>query len=69
MAFDLVVRNGMIVDGSGLPRYRGDIGVIDGRIAEIGRLSGAAARETLDAALAANPDNAEALAARMKLDA
>ena len=49
MAFDLVVRNGMIVDGSGLPRYRGDIGVIDGRIAEIGRLSGAAARETLDA--------------------
>ncbi len=49
MAFDLVVRNGMIVDGSGLPRYRGDIGVRDGRIAEIGRLSGAAARETLDA--------------------
>ena len=49
MAFDLVVRNGMIVDGSGLPRYRGDTGVRDGRIAEIGRLSGAAARETLDA--------------------
>ncbi len=48
MAFDLLVKNGMIVDGSGLPRYRGDIGVKDGRIAEIGRLSGAA-RETLDA--------------------
>ena len=27
MAFDLVVKNGMIVDGTGLPRYRGDIGV------------------------------------------
>ncbi len=49
MAFDLVVRNGMIVDGSGLPRYRADIGVKDGRIAEIGRLNGAAAAETIDA--------------------
>lgn len=48
MAFDLLVRNGMIVDGSGLPRYRGDIGVKDGKIAEIGRISGSAT-ETLDA--------------------
>ena len=38
----------MIVDGSGLPRYRGDIGVKDGKIAEIGRIA-AAAKETLDA--------------------
>src|SRR5258708_25547178 len=49
MAFDLVVKNGMIVDGSGLPRYRGDIGVKDGKIAEIGRINCAAAKETLDA--------------------
>ena len=49
MAFDLVVKNGMIVDGSGLPRYRGDIGVKDGKIAEIGRINGVAAKETLDA--------------------
>jgi len=49
MAFDLVVKNGMIVDGSGLPRYRGDIAVKDGRIAEIGRFNGAAASEILDA--------------------
>jgi len=48
MAYDLLVKNGMIVDGSGLPRFRGDVGVKDGKIAEIGRLSGAA-RETLDA--------------------
>lgn len=48
MAFDLLVKNGMIVDGSGLPRYRGDIGVKDGKIAEIGRLGGSAT-ETLDA--------------------
>ena len=44
MAFDLVVKNGMIVDGSGLPRYRGDIGVKDGKIAEIGRINGAPPR-------------------------
>ena len=49
MAFDLVVKNGMIVDGSGLPRYRSDIGVKDGKIVEIGRINGAAAKETLDA--------------------
>lgn len=49
MAFDLVVKNGMIVDGSGLPRYRADIGVKDGKIAEIGRIDGAAAKETMDA--------------------
>ncbi len=49
MTFDLVVRNGMIVDGSGLPRYRGDVGIRDGRIAEIGRLNGVATKETLDA--------------------
>ena len=48
MAFDLVIKNGMIVDGSGLPRYRGDVGVKDGRIAEIGRIA-SAAKETLDA--------------------
>ncbi|MFI4998332.1 MAG: amidohydrolase family protein [Reyranellales bacterium] len=50
MAFDLVVKNGMIIDGTGLPRYRGDIGVKDGKIAEIGRINGAATKETLDAA-------------------
>src|SRR5262249_48816274 len=49
MAYDLVVRNGTIVDGSGMPRYRGDLGIKDGRIATIGRLNGAAAAETLDA--------------------
>jgi N-acyl-D-amino-acid deacylase len=42
MAYDLVVKNGMIVDGSGLPRYRGDIGVKDGKIAEIGRIASTA---------------------------
>ncbi len=49
MAFDLVVKNGTLIDGSGLPRFRADVGIKDGRIAEIGRLNGAAAKETLDA--------------------
>jgi len=49
MAFDLLVKNGTIVDGSGLPRYRGDVGVKDGKIAEIGRLNGESAKEVVDA--------------------
>jgi N-acyl-D-amino-acid deacylase len=49
MSFDLIVKNGMIVDGSGLPRYRGDVGVKDGKIAEIGRLTGESAKEVIDA--------------------
>ncbi|MEE8139877.1 MAG: amidohydrolase family protein, partial [Alphaproteobacteria bacterium] len=48
MAFDLLIRNGTIVDGSGLPRFQADIGVADGRIAEIGKLSGPAG-EVIDA--------------------
>ena len=39
MAYDLVVRNGTVIDGSGLPRFRADVGVVDGKIAKIGRIS------------------------------
>jgi N-acyl-D-amino-acid deacylase len=48
MAYDLIVKNGMIVDGSGFARYRADVGVKDGRIVEIGKIR-ATAERTLDA--------------------
>jgi N-acyl-D-aspartate/D-glutamate deacylase len=48
MPLDTVIRGGTVVDGSGKPRFSGDIGIKDGRIAEIGKVTTAAAR-TLDA--------------------
>ena len=48
MGLDLLIRNGTVVDGSGSARYRADVGITDGRIAEIGRIRSAAAR-TIDA--------------------
>jgi N-acyl-D-amino-acid deacylase len=48
MAFDLVIRNGVVIDGSGLPRYRADVGVRGGRIVSIGRIR-EHARQVLDA--------------------
>ena len=46
---DLVIRNGLVVDGSGAPERRADVGVRDGRIEAIGDLGGAAATDTIDA--------------------
>ncbi len=43
MAYDLVIKNGMVVDGSGFSRYRADVAVKDGTIVEIGKIRGAAA--------------------------
>jgi N-acyl-D-amino-acid deacylase len=48
MSYDLVVKNGMVIDGSGLPRYRADVGVRNGQIVTIGRIR-ERAREVLDA--------------------
>ncbi len=49
MEFDLIVRGGMLVDGTGLPRRRVDVGVKNGRITRIARLDDAAAKEEIDA--------------------
>ncbi len=48
MAYDLVVKNGTVVDGSGAPRYRADVAISGGRIAAIGRVDGRA-KQTIDA--------------------
>ena len=48
MPYDLVIKNGTVIDGSGLPRYRADVAARHGRIAAIGRIR-EAAREVIDA--------------------
>ena len=49
MSYDLIIKNGMVVDGSGDARYRGDIGVKDGKIVKIGRIKGEIAEDVIDA--------------------
>ena len=46
---DTVVRNGLVIDGSGAERFRADVGIESGRIVAVGRIPGRAPRE-LDAA-------------------
>src|SRR6266851_3708379 len=48
MQYDIVIRNGTIVDGSGLPGYQADLGIVKGRIASIGKITGSAT-EVIDA--------------------
>jgi dihydroorotase/N-acyl-D-amino-acid deacylase len=48
-AFDIVIVNGHIIDGTGSPWYSGDIGIHEGRIAAIGNLAAAPRKQTIDA--------------------
>jgi len=47
--FDVLIKNGRIVDGSGSPGYNADIAIKDRRIARIGNLANATATKTIDA--------------------
>jgi N-acyl-D-amino-acid deacylase len=48
MQYDLVIRNGTVIDGSGMPRYQADVGIVHGKIASIGRIR-ERAKEVIDA--------------------
>ena len=48
--FDVLIRNGRVIDGTGNPWYRADVGVKNGRIAAIGNLAAKSADSTIDAA-------------------
>ena len=48
--YDLIIRNGQIIDGTGSPWYSGDLAIRDGRIAAIGSLVDAKAEKSIDAA-------------------
>jgi N-acyl-D-aspartate/D-glutamate deacylase len=49
LAYDLLITNARIVDGSGNPWFRADIGIKDGRIVRIGRIHSTQALKTIDA--------------------
>ena len=49
MTFDVILSGGLVVDGSGNPWFRADVGVRDGKIVKIGRLKESQAEEVIDA--------------------
>ena len=47
--YDVIIRNGRVVDGTGSPWFRGDVGIVGDRIAAVGHLAGATGATTVDA--------------------
>src|SRR2546425_6005608 len=50
MAYDLLIKNGRVVDGTGELGFIADVAVQDGKIVGVGKYAGAAAKRTIDAA-------------------
>ena len=48
-SYDVVIKGGTIVDGSGKPGYQADLGIMDGRILAIGKIGASKAREVIEA--------------------
>ena len=44
MSYDLLIKNGTIVDGTGAPKYKADVAIADGKITQIGTIDGDAKR-------------------------
>jgi N-acyl-D-aspartate/D-glutamate deacylase len=49
-SYDIIIRNGKVIDGTGSPSYSADIGIRDGRVGAVGNLSRATAKQEIDAA-------------------
>jgi N-acyl-D-aspartate/D-glutamate deacylase len=47
--FDTIIKNGTVVDGTRVPRYKADVGIKNGKIAQIGRLNSSDAKKVVDA--------------------
>jgi dihydroorotase/N-acyl-D-amino-acid deacylase len=47
--YDLIIRNGHIIDGTGSPWYSADLAIANGRVTAIGQLAGAQAKRNIDA--------------------
>ena len=47
--YDLVIQNGTIVDGKRTPRFKGDIGIVDGMIETIGKVETGNAKQVINA--------------------
>src|SRR5258708_7667913 len=47
--YDILIRDGLLLDGSGIPGARGDLAIADGRIAAVGDVGGADAAKLIDA--------------------
>ena len=48
MPYDLLIKNGLVVDGTGKPGYKADVAVSNGKIVEVGEPDGSA-KQTIDA--------------------
>ncbi|HCO61870.1 MAG TPA: hypothetical protein DIT58_16970, partial [Porticoccaceae bacterium] len=48
MTYDIVIKNGMVIDGTGAKRFKADVGIVDGMIKTVGTVAGDA-KEVIDA--------------------